>query len=99
MDTVKFLILLSSFSVISGLVTEAVKNFVADKKMMPYNLVALISALVVGGVGTAAYYQLNAIPFTTNNIIYIVIMGLASALTSMVGFDKIKETVLQITGK
>ena len=94
-----FLILLSAFSVISGLVTEAIKKMVSDKANLSYNLVALIVALVVGGVGCGIYYQLNSIMFTVNNIIYMFLMGLASGLVSMVGFDKVKQAVEQLTGK
>lgn len=94
-----FLILLSSFSVMSSLVTEGIKNLVTDKINLSYNIIAFISALIIGGCGTAIYYQLNTIPFTVNNIIYIILMGLASGLTAMVGFDKVKQSIEQITSK
>ena len=99
MNTTTFLILLSSFSVISGLVTEGIKNIVTDKVNLSYNFVALVTALIVGGGGTAVYYQLNTIPFTVNNIIYIILMGLASGLVSMVGFDKVKQAFEQLSNK
>lgn len=94
-----FLILLSGFSVISSLTTEGIKNITSNKVNLSYNIVALVTALIVGGGGTAVYYQLNAIPFTVNNIIYMVLMGLASGLTSMVGFDKVKQAIEQIVNK
>ena len=99
MTTTTFLMLLSSFSVLSGLVTEGIKKLISDKANMSYNIIALVVALVIGGVGSAVYYQLNAIPFNLDNIIYLVLMGLASGLCSMVGFDKIKQAVEQIVGK
>ena len=99
MTTTTFLMLLSSFSVLSGLVTEGIKKLISDKANMSYNIIALVVALVIGGAGSAVYYQLNAIPFNLNNIIYHVLMGLASGLCSMVGFDKIKQAVEQITSK
>lgn len=99
MTNTMFLILLSAFSVISGLVTEGIKNIITDKVNLSYNIVALVTALIIGGGGTAIYYQLNTIPFTVNNIIYMLLMGLASGLTSMVGFDKVKQMVLQVTNK
>ncbi|MDE6642361.1 MAG: hypothetical protein K2K63_17765 [Acetatifactor sp.] len=99
MNTTMFLILLSAFSVISGLVTEGIKNLANDRVNLSCNIVALITALIAGGGGTAVYYQLNAIPFSTNNIIYMVLMGLASGLVSMVGFDKVKQAIEQIAGK
>ena len=99
MTTTTFLMLLSSFSVLSGLVTEGIKKLISDKANMSYNIIALVVALVIGGAGSAVYYQLNAIPFNIDNIIYLVLMGLASGLCSMVGFDKIKQAVEQIVGK
>ncbi len=99
MNTTLFLILLSVFSVLSSLITEGVKNIAADKVNLSYNIVTLIVALFLGGSGTAIYYQLNAIPFTINNVIYAVLMGLASGLVSMVGFDKVKQAVTQIMKK
>ena len=99
MNTVTFLILLSAFSVLSSLVTEGIKKIASDKANLSYNIVALIVALVIGGIGCGIYYQLNAIPFNTNNIIYIVLMGLASGLVSMVGFDKVKQAIEQIAAK
>lgn len=99
MTTTSFLILLSSFSIISALVTEAVKNLVSDKANISYNIVALIVALIIGSAGTAVYYQLNEIAYTVNNVIYLVLMGFASGLVSMVGFDKVKQAIEQITCK
>ena len=99
MTTTMFLILLSAFSVLSSLVTEGIKNVATDKVNLSYNIVAFITALIVGGGGTAVYYQLNAVPFTVNNVIYAVLMGLASGLVSMVGFDKVKQAIVQITNK
>ena len=94
-----FLILLSAFSVISGLVTEGIKKIINDKANISYNITALIVALIVGGVGCGIYYQLNGILFTVNNIIYMILMGLASGLSSMVGYDKLKQSILQICCK
>ena len=99
MNSTMFLILLSAFSVLSSLVTEGIKNITTDKVNLSYNIVALVTALIIGGGGTAVYYQLNAIPFTVNNVIYAVLMGLASGLTSMVGFDKVKQAIVQVTHK
>ena len=99
MNVTTFLILLSAFSVLSGLVTEAVKKVVSDKSNMSYNIIALVVALIIGGIGCAIYYQLNAIVFTTNNVIYMILMGLASGLTATVGYDKVKQAIEQVVGK
>ena len=99
MTTTTFLMLLSAFSIISGLVTEAIKKLLTEKNNLSYNLLALIVSLIVGGVGCGIYYQLNGIIFTVNNAIYMILMGLASGLTAMLGFDKTKQMILQITNK
>lgn len=99
MNTTMFLILLSSFSVITGLVTETIKKVATDKANLSYNIVAIVTALIVGGCGTAIYYQLNGISFTADNIIYIILMGLASGITSMNGFDKVSQVLSQISNK
>lgn len=99
MDVVMFLTLLFAFSVLTSLVMEFVKKFINDKENISYNIVTVIIAVVIGGVGTLIYYQLNSLPFTLNNIIYAVLMGLASGLCSMLGYDKVKQTILQIMQK
>ena len=98
MTTTTFLMLLSAFTVLSGLTTEGIKNLISDKSNMSYNIIALIVSLIVGGVGCAIYYQLNTIPFDINNVIYMILMGLASGLCSMVGYDKLKQCIEQISG-
>ena len=99
MTTTTFLTLLSAFTVLSGLTTEGIKNLISDKSNMSYNIIALIVSLIVGGIGCAIYYQLNAIPFDVNNVIYMILMGLASGLCSMVSYDKLKQCIEQISGK
>ena len=94
-----FLTLLSAFSFFFGLVTEGIKKIVNDKANISYNITALIVALIIGGIGCGLYYQLNGIAFTVNNIIYMILMGFASGLVSMLGFDKVKQAIIQITGK
>lgn len=98
MTNTNFLILLSAFSVLSSLVTEGIKKLVQDKANLSYNVITLIVSLIIGTCGCAIYYQLNAILFTTNNIIYMILMGFASGLASMAGFDKVKQTLEQMRG-
>ena len=84
-----FLMLLLAFSTLASLTTEAIKKlFSADG-----NLTAFVVAIIVGLGGTLLYYQLGSIDFTLNNIIYAVLMGLASSLVSQLGYDKIKEAI------
>ena len=84
-----FLALLLGFSTLASLTTEAIKKlFSADG-----NVTAFIVSIIVGLVGTLLYYQLATIDFSLNNIIYAVLMGLASSLVSQLGYDKIKEAI------
>lgn len=99
MNTTTFLFLLSAFSVLSSLVTEGIKNITDDRANLSYNIVAVTTALIIGCGGTAIYYQLNAVPFTVNHVIYAVLMGLASGLTATVGYDKVKQAIAQIVNK
>ena len=99
MTTTTFFFFFFSFTVLSGLTTEGIKNLISDKSNMSYNIIALIVSLIVGGVGCAIYYQLNAIPFDINNVIYMILMGLASGLCSMVSYDKLKQCIEQISSK
>lgn len=93
MSTQLFISLLFAFATLTGLIVEAIKKVV--KKELPYNFVAVLIGLVIGSVGTIVYYILNGIPFITNNVICAIIMGFASALCSMVGYDKLKELIAQ----
>ena len=96
MSIMSFLFLLSAFSVITGLIVEAVKKYISDKENRNYNTIALIVALVVGLIGTFIYYEFNGIPITMTNIIFAILMGFASALAAMVGYDKVKSVIEQL---
>lgn len=97
MDVTTFLMLLFAFSVISSIFTEGIKKLLSDKANLSYNLIALCVALIVGSAGAAIYYQLNNICFSVNNIIYMALLGLSSGLCSMLGYDKVRQTIIQIT--
>ena len=99
MDISIFISLLFAFSVITGLIVQGIKKFVSDKQNMSYNILALVVALIVGICGTAIYYQFNSIVYTANSIIIMILLGLGSALCSMVGYDKIVQTIQQIQNK
>lgn len=97
MTTQMFIILLTAYSAISGLIVEAIKKLINDKANLSYNLLAIIVSLVLGVGGTLTYYQLSGVPFTVNNVIYSVLLGLASGVGSMVGYDKVKQLIQQLT--
>lgn len=94
-----FITLLTVFSTVTGVFTEAVKKLLADTKfVVPSNILAFVVACVVGIGGTGAYYVLNSIEFTSVNILCMVLMGIATSLGAMVGYDKVIQTITQIKG-
>lgn len=95
-----FITLLTTFSIITGICTEGIKKLL-DANSLKYssNILAFIVACVVGIGGTAIYYALNTIAFTSTNIICMILMGVSVAMGSMVGYDKIIQTIQQFKGK
>ena len=81
----------------TALLTEAIKKAYSNAgKEYSANMIALINALVVGCGGTAVLYMLQAIPWTTNNIICLILMGIAVWVASMIGYDKMLQLLKQI---
>ncbi len=93
MSVETFLTLLLFFSTISGLATEALKK-VFEKA--PCNLLAMLTAIAVSILGMAAYMGISGMDITIIKLIWCIIMGLASGLCSMVGYDKVKQAITQI---
>ena len=94
-----FLILLTAFSVLTSLFTEAVKKFF-DSLEVEYasNIIALIVAVFVGGVGTVIFYLFNGIELNLVNTICVFLMMGANWLGSMIGYDKVKQAIIQLSG-
>lgn len=96
MSTVAFLFLLSVFATMTGLVVEAIKKFLNDKENRSYNAIAICVALVIGFVGTLLFFYFNGTVVTMNELVFALLMGLASALVSMTGYDRIKQCIEQL---
>ena len=92
-----FVTILTAGAIINALLTEAIKKAYenAGRAYSP-NVVALIDAAVIGGLGTAAVYMLMGLPWSVNNIICLAIMVVAVWVASMVGYDKVLQAVKQI---
>ena len=98
MTVTLFITMLTFGAGVSSLLTEAVKKAYANAhKEYSANIVALINAIVVGCGGTAVLYMLKSIPWTVNNIICLVLMGVAVWMASMIGYDKIIQLLKQIS--
>ena len=65
-----FATILTVGAMVNTLLTEAIKKAYenAGQEYAP-NIVALVDAVVVGGLGTAAVYMLMGLSWTVNNII------------------------------
>lgn len=100
MTVENFLILLGILSVVTSLVTEAVKKTI-NKQDSDYssNIVVLIVSMFVGGIGTVVFYMYNGITWDALNIISIFLMVVANWLVAMLGYDKVMQAIAQIKGK
>ena len=92
-----FITFMTAAAAVSGLLTEAIKKAYQNAgRKYSANVIALINAAVIGGLGMAAVYMLLGIPWTVNNIICLVIMIIAVWIGSMIGYDKIIQLLKQI---
>ena len=92
-----FITILTIGSAISSLLTEAIKKAYinAGKECSP-NIIALVDALLVGGGVTAGVYVIMGIEWTVNNIICLLGMIIVTWIASMVGYDKVLQSINQI---
>lgn len=84
-------------AMVAGLLTEAIKKAYENAgKEYSANVIALVDAVVVGGLGTAVAYMLMGIEWTTNNIICIFLMIVCVWMGAMLGYDKIIQLLNQL---
>ena len=90
-----FISLATGLSLVSSLLTEAIKKqFNATK---PTLIVAIIAAITGWGGGAIAYTFMN-IAYTTPNIICLVLLAPTIWLTATLGYDKVLEVIKQLAG-
>ena len=81
---------------VTMLLTQSIKQFYYNRNTQASpNVIALINALVVGGLGTAFAYMLLSIPWTVNNILCLIAMVIFVWMGSMIGYSKIIQTFQQ----
>lgn len=95
MTTTIFMFLLSTLSLLCSLFTEAVKKVSNTKE--PTVVAAVLSAVCGWGGGAAEYFLLD-IPFNTQSIVCLVLLAPFVWLSATLGYDKVKEVVMQILG-
>lgn len=88
-----FIYLFTIGSIFASLLTQAAKKAFPD---ISSNILALANAVIVGIIGMFCAYVLMNIPFTAANIIYIIFMAVCIWMGSMVGYDKIVQTLEQL---
>ena len=100
MTVTVFLILLTICAALTSLLTEGLKKFL-DGMEIKYaaNIIVLAVAMIVGCGATALYYVNYQVPFNALNSVYLALMGVANWLGAMVGYDKVKQAIEQISGK
>ena len=89
-----FVLLFTILTIVSGLITQALKK--AFSNTLATNILALVDAGFTGIGGSVTAYVLMGIPFTSTNILCIGLLTIAVWLGSMIGFDKVKQSVDQI---
>lgn len=86
------MILLAIASTLTSLITEAIKKLV-PKSVMPANILAAIVAVLVGALTSFGYIILCDVLVTPKVCVYIVVLIVATWLSAMLGYDKIKQTI------
>lgn len=100
MNMTLFIALLVVFSAITSLCTEATKKILNELNVKyATNILVVILSLIVGVAGTGVYYVLFSIEFNAINIVCMPLMGIATAVGSMVGYDKVIQTIEQLKNK
>ena len=91
-----FIALFVGGGLVNILLTQAIKQFYYNRnEAASPNVIALISAIVIGGGGTAFAYMLLGVEWTVNNILCLAAMMLFVWMGSMIGYSKILETYRQ----
>lgn len=91
-----FLTLLLVISTLTSLVVEALKKFIGEDKKYSSNLLAGIVAIVLSVVIGICYCIFFEIAFSSQIIIYIIALVLFSWLCSMLGYDKVIQSLTQL---
>ena len=89
-----FIFLLAFFSAVTALVTEGIKKtFLINVETVTYKIAAIVVAVIIGAVGMTIYYVLNSIAIDLNNVIFAILMGFASGLVAMNGYDAVHDVL------
>lgn len=90
-----FIYLFTIGSAVSSLLTQAVKKALPN---VSSNILALVDSVAVGVIGTFFAFILLDITFTAKSIVSIVLMAVCIWIGSMLGYDKVTQTIKQLKG-
>lgn len=88
-----FITLFTILSLVASVITEAIKK--SFNVQEPTLLAAFVSIVVGWGGGAAAYLLMN-IAFTLTSIVSLVLLAPVIWLGATLGYDKVKEIILQV---
>lgn len=93
-----FLLILTACSFATSLITEAVKTtFTKFNLKYASNIIVAITGAIIGGAAMVSYYAITGIECNIVTIISMIAMIIANYLGATVGYDKVKQTIEQIT--
>ena len=92
-----FILGITICSAFTALVTEAVKKMIGEKSHP--NVIAAICSIIVAVITAIVYAVFTGIPVDTTYIVAGILLVIFSWIGAMVGYDKLIQTIRQITGK
>lgn len=92
-----FLLLLLAASILTGLVTQGIKNLLTEWKMNYYanTLAGIVAVTISAGLGTV-YAIFTETIWNEKMAVILIALIFLSWLCSMVGYDKVKQAIEQI---
>lgn len=95
-----FMILLFIASVMTGLLTEAMKKtFDGTSVKISNNILAVIMSAAASCIVSIVYIIQNSVVVDAKVVVEIVLLFIMSWICSMVGYDKVKQSISQFTVK
>lgn len=91
-----FLALLVAASIVTGLVTEAVKRALTEhnRSYRANTLAGIVAICVTAAIGVG-FVIIADIAVTSTLIIYLIALVIASWVGAMIGYDKVIQTISQ----
>lgn len=94
-----FLLCLMMVSVLTGLITEGIKNLLTEwGKSYHANTLAGAVAIVLSAAVGIAYTVMTNLAFDTKMAVTLLALMLLSWLCAMVGYDKVVQAIAQFKG-